>query len=238
MVAEDVIASQPIICYAAKSRRLINRAPIIKLLRDYPGEWQEGFDPGMPYRMIVSVESDRNMIFSESHLQKVQETIYSIVERLPSEYRRSYYYITNGVSKDDAIDNFDIPRAIEYLTIASSRFVLDSIRLSQGGDSVVSFQGTVLPSVWTKKKVSTKLWLMHDLGPSVDPLVMTCLDLASETVSRILAGTEMDLVSVLVRKVARFTPVRAEKDIEKPSSNSFFLKFIRAFTGQVMSIFN
>lgn len=214
MSPNKIIVSHLITCYTAKSRRMISHKPIIRLLKENPGNWQDGFTP-MPYRMIISVESDQDLVFTEEHLKMVRRTILLLVHSLPVEYRKTYSYITKQIGRPYEVSNFDIPRAIEYLTIASSRFILDSISLSQNDVADVAFQGTVFPSVVTKKRVSTRLWLMHDLGPSVDPLVITCLGLAQETVSYILLGKTIDLVSILRRKVEKFKagPVKPDGKI-------------------------
>lgn len=206
-----VIANQPIRIYPQMSQTLMDFAkkgrphPLTSLLAKYPGDWSKDILV-LPYLMKVKIEADRKLQLDHSHILVVSKDIADIVGLLPAELHQPYQYVLENLQKPDALERMNIARVIEFLAIASCRFILDSIRIEQQSEREISLQGVVLPSYVRKGFERTNVWLFHDLGESIDPLLIDCLNLATERVKSIIESRDMDLTAILKKKCYKYSP--------------------------------
>lgn len=218
-----VISTQPILVYPEKSREIAEivrrggKHPLIELEVKYPGEWVKNIQI-LPFLMKVRIEWEKDLEFGKRHLSLLRGVIRQMVNALPKKYRSSYSNLIEAVERieekpESEINGaMDVPRAIEYLTIASCRYLIDNNSSGSSKDRRIVLQGLTLPSRRIRNQKITFVWLFHNYnGPEIDALIMECLGLAREQISAFLGlQGEMNLSKILTHKIRKFRPPRSK----------------------------
>ena len=222
-----VIAEQPIRYYAHRSKYYNGKKhPFIALIEKYPGEWSRGIHC-FPYVMTVDLDVKSGLSFGKDHIAILNRGITLIIRDLPGDFRGPYQYLIKEMEEPE----FRIPRAVEFLTLASCRYVLDCIRREQSSVKGVNLQGVVELREVDQDFSHWKISISHGHGRELDPLLIECVGLAVDKVRLVLLGREMDLLSILKRKCRKFAPegIRRER--------SFFEQTIGALKRQLSGLF-
>lgn len=215
---QGALATLPIVVYPDKSVETSEISDIIGELDERHPDWKEGSVIG-PFVMIPRVEAQEGLRLNRENIAELTNQIELIIAALSRNHRKPYRYFIRKLKRHDAVRKVDVPRAIEFLALAFCRYVLDQIRQRCGGEE--SFlQGFVLgskllppdPSRNNQSWVSTELLIFHDLGNKLDGLMMECLKLGEEKVTKIIGRVPMDLIHILDIKVEKYQPCTKSQD--------------------------
>lgn len=217
----EMLVDQPIIVYPERSQsigEMIRKGqehPIRELEAKYPGKWAHKLQM-LPFVMKIIVSQKSNLHLEPTHLRGIRRAVLEIVRDLPVSYYRFYWPIMKELKKCDA-SSMDIPRLIEYLTMVGVHYVFDCIERNvyEKPRRRLRLEGLTLPvelGTQPKDRILTAVWLFHNYKiVDIDLLLIECQLLAVEKIRAVLAGREMNLLSILKIKCQKFHPVPSRK---------------------------
>lgn len=193
----------------------VKRNTVRRLLERNPGPWSKGVWRDLPFLVRVRVVYDQSLELNLDQIAQVRALIGRMVQDLPDVYHPAYHYcldILDRVLHGDKNEEMEPVRAVEYLALAGARFVLDLAEVRDGvkagSEGEVSFQGISFRSVVQPRlgTIMTRVFILHNCGRQVDPLIDDSLKLAAETIGNLLQGKEpLDLVGILRHKSNRYS---------------------------------
>lgn len=245
-MSHRVIAEQPIMVHCGRTRMLADAIrkgashPIAILAKRLGEEWARSQDI-LPAIIKLKVVVKRDVVVLPDHVKQVKDEIVRIIESLPADHQEFYQRILEKLN--DPTEEMDVPRLIEYLTMVSTRYILDCIRKDRQDFPTIALSGLTFSSKTVGDRSESEVWISHNCSSQdIDALFGECSKLAVALLKTIVGNKgQMNLLKILNIKCQSdeyVPPFEGQVVVEKPKKGRGFGSLIQRLKSLHVLILN